>query len=258
MTIHGGSVTATATGSGAAIGSGYVASERQFVCDVTIKGGCVTASATSDGAAIGGGLMDRGTLDCDVSIKGGSVTASASGNGAAIGGGRVNDGSLDCVVSLGLTQDTDYVNAQSYRANNDTLTLTQPLRILGESGRFTGSTGTRTFAGKVVIPASSGDTLFKFPDNADFTLPDDITEVGTQAFEGISATTVEAPAGVTEVGANAFSGSGLQKIRFLGEHTIVDAAAFTDCESATAFAIPGTDTWKSLGVIPGIILMPIT
>ena len=29
-------------------------------------------------------------------------------------------------------------------------------------------------------------------------------------------------------------------------------------EGVTAFAIPGTDTWKSLGVIPGIILMPIT
>ena len=120
VTVNGGTVTATAFGSGAAIGGGYGNSGN-----VTINGGSVTATVSGSGAAIGGGYIGRGSVtinggtvtaaggdgaagigggfagDGIVTINGGSITATSTGGGAAIGGGRdigaavtVNGGSV--------------------------------------------------------------------------------------------------------------------------------------------------------------------
>ncbi len=82
ITINGGIVTATNSGTGAAIGGG---GERGNGGNTTINGGTVTATGGSWGAGIGGGEGgDGGTI----TITGGDVTASGNG-GAGIGGGGV-------------------------------------------------------------------------------------------------------------------------------------------------------------------------
>ena len=81
ITIIDGNVTATHTGStkqGAAIGGGQAGSGG----NITIKGGQVTANTESLGAAIGG---DSSYPAGTIIIKGGTVTATSTGNGAAIG-----------------------------------------------------------------------------------------------------------------------------------------------------------------------------
>ena len=89
ITINGGTVTATSTDSGAAIGGGegiYGGSGGE----ITINGGSVIATGVN-GAGIGGGQGDGGFGDYGgsggtITINGGSVIATGV-NGAAIGGG---------------------------------------------------------------------------------------------------------------------------------------------------------------------------
>ena len=80
LTISGsGSLTATAGGTGAGIGSG----DCGDCGDITIKGGTVTATG-GDGAGIGSGIISSFG---DINITGGPVTATG-GNGAGIGSGE--------------------------------------------------------------------------------------------------------------------------------------------------------------------------
>ena len=89
ITINGGTITATQSGTaekfGAVIGGG-----RTTNGTIVINGGNVTATAAGGtrGAAIGGGFNGKGTVE----INGGSVTATVPigsyGTGAAIGGGE--------------------------------------------------------------------------------------------------------------------------------------------------------------------------
>ena len=86
ITISGGTVTAsttgTGTGGGAAIGSGDAGS-----CGtISISGGTVTATSSSWGAAIGSGYN---SVSCGpINISGGNVTATSTGIGAGIGSGK--------------------------------------------------------------------------------------------------------------------------------------------------------------------------
>ena len=93
LTISGsGSLTATAGGHGAGIGSGQDGS-----CgDITIRGGTVTATG-GKGAGIGSG--ERGSCG-NITITGGTVTAKG-GNGAGIGSG--NRGSCSGITITGGT-----------------------------------------------------------------------------------------------------------------------------------------------------------
>ena len=84
VTIHGGTVTATANSCSAAIGGGSCADDYYGTADVTINGGTINATATSGGAAIGGGRWCTG----NVTINGGTINATSDDEGAAIGGGR--------------------------------------------------------------------------------------------------------------------------------------------------------------------------
>ncbi|MBQ6373367.1 MAG: leucine-rich repeat protein [Clostridia bacterium] len=278
VTIYGGSVTASARSYGVAIGGGHNGTGT-----VTIYGGSVTASATGYGAAIGGGHNGTGT----VKVNGGHVEAHATGGSAVIDGGNygagevtVNGGQVYAVhttrpgitvrahvIALGLTEAADFMCASGYDLVKDEqsneegrLTLAKSFRSADSGTQYAARDWSSSdLAGQLLIPdTDDAATLHFWPAKPDFTLPAGLTEVGVQAFQGVSAGTVLVPAGVTTVGANAFSDSGLQKIRFLGEHTIVDATAFAGCGDITAFAIPGTDTWMSLGDIPGIALLPMT
>ena len=278
VAIYGGSVTASAKNYGAAIGGG-----QNGTGTVTIYGGSVTASARSYGVAIGGGHNGTGT----VKVNGGHVEAHATGGSAVIDGGNygagevtVNGGQVYAVhttrpgitvrahvIALGLTEAADFMCASGYDLVKDEqsneegrLTLAKSFRSADSGTQYAARDWSSSdLAGQLLIPdTDDAATLHFWPAKPDFTLPAGLTEVGVQAFQGVSAGTVLVPAGVTTVGANAFSDSGLQKIRFLGEHTIVDATAFAGCGDITAFAIPGTDTWMSLGDIPGIALLPMT
>ena len=80
VVINSGNVIAYGNSGRAAIG--------WWSCLVKITGGEVTATANGTGAAIGGGSYEDG----NVTITGGKVTATANGTGAAIGGGKTSQG----------------------------------------------------------------------------------------------------------------------------------------------------------------------
>ena len=82
ITILGGTVVASATGSGATIGG----KNNTYAYRINISGGTVIASASGDGAAIGN--VDD-TIASRIDISGGSIAATASGRGAAIGNGYI-------------------------------------------------------------------------------------------------------------------------------------------------------------------------
>lgn len=85
--INGGTVTATSTGYGAAIGGGYSGGGTGGDGGtITITGGSVIATGNVNGAGIGSGYGTRGGSGGEVMITGGTVKASSS-RGAGIGVG---------------------------------------------------------------------------------------------------------------------------------------------------------------------------
>ena len=117
ITINGGSVTASASGTGAGIGGGNHSDSGHIV----INGGTVTANGYSGiGSGLGSSKPDNenkkgpGYYFADVTINGGTVTASANSgaNGAGIGGGMYADAQVTItggtVVATGNYQSNNY------------------------------------------------------------------------------------------------------------------------------------------------------
>jgi flagellin-like hook-associated protein FlgL len=102
VTISGGTVEATAEGTGAAIGGGYQASGGE----ITISGGDVTATADYS-AAIGGGNEGDGGK---ITVNGGTIKAVVGSGNAAIGGGY--DGGAGTIVISGGVISGDSMSAQ--------------------------------------------------------------------------------------------------------------------------------------------------
>lgn len=86
VTINGGTINATTSGFGAAIGSGANSASDGTV---VINEGTINAESRS-GAGIGGGSNNAGI----VTITGGDITATGGGNGAGIGGGQSKTGTV--------------------------------------------------------------------------------------------------------------------------------------------------------------------
>ena len=86
VTINGGTINATTSGFGAAIGSGASSASEGTV---VINGGKINAESKS-GAGIGGGSNNAGI----VTINGGDITATGGGFGAGIGGGQSKTGTV--------------------------------------------------------------------------------------------------------------------------------------------------------------------
>ncbi len=115
LTINGGIIEATTTGTGAGIGAGYGTNFGYL----TINGGTITAKAgvnngSSDydspgGAGIGSAAYDNRGLCSGVTINGGTVTATGGPGGAGIGGGyeqyardiTINDGTITAIGGAG-------------------------------------------------------------------------------------------------------------------------------------------------------------
>ncbi len=242
-----GSLEASGTGGGAAIGGGGT---------ITIHGGRIEATTNKFDTAIGGGA---------VTIYGGRVNAVSYGSGAAIGGdtvaiygGRVNAVSygggagIGGTVSLGWTGAGDFIYADTY---SGTVTLTKPFQDM-ETGREVADSD--DIAGKVLVK-DRVESPYAWT-GADFILPDDLTAVGDGAFSGIAAGAVLVPANVTGVGAGAFAGSadsGTLKIRFLGENTGFVGSPFAGRGAVVAFAPKDSDTLKNLRGLSGVVAFPL-
>lgn len=78
------------------------------------------------------------------------------------------------------------------------------------------------------------------PARADFALPAGLTEIGEEAFQGISSlTSLEIPESVTTVGPRAFAGcGGLNRIVIPGSVTELGAGAFEGCGEALLIQCP--------------------
>jgi len=85
-------------------------------------------------------------------------------------------------------------------------------------------------------------TLFAFApaDLTDYTIPDEVTTIGSYAFhECRSLTSIHIPNGVTEIGNDAFLGcSSLRSIHLPDGLTMIGDSAFHDCRSLTSINIP--------------------
>ena len=80
------------------------------------------------------------------------------------------------------------------------------------------------------------ESIFGEPD---FTLPDELTEIGESAFERIAAETVYVPDTCRSIGAYAFRNSGVKKIRVPADCTIA-STAFYGCAEVRIFGATGS------------------
>lgn len=102
LIIKGGDITATSTGGGAGIGSGY---EAEFG-NVTINGGIVKATGSSGGAGIGAGIGGSSTSTkstCgNITINNGMVTAKGGNTGSGIGCGGAHSSVGKVTINGGI------------------------------------------------------------------------------------------------------------------------------------------------------------
>ena len=138
INISGGIITATSNGAGAAIGCGQGYDNfPPVITSITISGGTVNAIQTkgnlyykATAAAIGGTQYGSfGTL----TISGGKITA--TGEYMGIGLGENNPNLLTKTITIGLTNEEDYIEANSYNCNKVIVASTSmPLKQKADGG----------------------------------------------------------------------------------------------------------------------------
>ena len=158
LIIHGGNISATSSGYGAAIGGG----KGKNGGNITITGGIVTATSNgksdqaSGGAAIGGGSSkggsNKGGDGGNITISGGKVTALANVSGGAGIGGGSGSGSGEAGSGGNITISGGTVIAESTKGGAGIGGGSGSNAIAGKSGNIiiTGGNITATSSAKTV------------------------------------------------------------------------------------------------------------
>ena len=207
ITINGGVVTATCSGSGAAIGGGGGGTSTQGGAGtVTINGGTVTATSTGWGAAIGGGGSPAQGGAATVTINGGMVTAEATASGtsqatkgyaAAIGSGTnasanvTIKGGIVSAFAKGLGADigtgaTFTGTPPMWNHGNESASITGGIVFRGDGGKVYGDTklaGDLTIESPKTLEIPSG-TALTIPAGKTLTLKSSITNSGSIYVDG--------------------------------------------------------------------------